>query len=175
MDTRFERTKGEIEYFTPPEIIKALGPFDLDPCSSNRRPFNTAKIHFFSGGLQRKWTGRIWLNPPYGNQARFWLDKLAIHGNGIALTYARTETEKMFFRYVWPSITGIMFLKGRLHFYDLNGKRLGPAGSPSCLLAYGIKNALILKNSDLEGHFLWNNKPDIFKLIYYKFILCQQK
>ncbi len=40
------------------------------------------------------------LNPPYGEQTERWLAKLAKHGNGIALVYARTET-KMFFDSVW--------------------------------------------------------------------------
>lgn len=170
MDTRFENTKGEIEYFTPPEILKPLGQFDLDPSSSDKRPWDTAKVHYSAMGLQKKWHGRVWLNPPYGTQAKYWLKKLSEHGNGIALTYARTETKKMFFKYVWPCATAILFLEGRICFYKSSGKQLGPAGSPSVLIAYGVKNALILKHSKLEGKFLWINKPNIFMLIYYNIL-----
>ena len=34
------------EWLTPPEIIKALGPFDLDPCSPINRPWDTARKHY---------------------------------------------------------------------------------------------------------------------------------
>ena len=48
------------EWLTPPEIIKALGPFDLDPCAPVVRPWDTAKIHYTTtdNGLQREWRGR---------------------------------------------------------------------------------------------------------------------
>ena len=39
MDTSFDRSKtGKDEWLTPLEIIRALGEFDLDPCSPVRRP-----------------------------------------------------------------------------------------------------------------------------------------
>lgn len=34
------------EWLTPPEIVSALGPFDLDPCSPVERPWPTAAQHF---------------------------------------------------------------------------------------------------------------------------------
>jgi hypothetical protein len=82
------------EWLTPPSIIRALGEFDLDPCSPITRPWPTAKNHYTinDNGLLLPWTGRVWMNPPYGNTMVNWLKKLANHGNGIALTFARTET-----------------------------------------------------------------------------------
>ena len=42
MDTAFERSAGgKDEWLTPPEIIKALGTFDLDPCASTTRSWPT--------------------------------------------------------------------------------------------------------------------------------------
>ena len=34
------------EWLTPPSILKALGHFDLDPCASKNRPWNTAGVHY---------------------------------------------------------------------------------------------------------------------------------
>ena len=53
MDTAFERsTVGKDEWLTPPEIIKALGTFDLDPCASSTRPWPRASgIMFLKGRL----------------------------------------------------------------------------------------------------------------------------
>jgi hypothetical protein len=47
-------------------------------------------------GLQKEWVGRVYLNPPYGKGMERWLEKLKHHGNGIALIFARTETQCFF-------------------------------------------------------------------------------
>lgn len=39
-------TTNNDEWLTPPFIIKALGPFDLDPCSPVNRPWDTAMRHY---------------------------------------------------------------------------------------------------------------------------------
>ena len=95
MNTTFERvSQGKDEWLTPPEIIKSLGEFDLDPCSPINRPWDTAKKHFNINdmGLMQNWEGRVWMNPPYGSETGNWLGKLRLHGNGIALVFARTDT-----------------------------------------------------------------------------------
>ena len=110
------------EWLTPPSILKRLGEFDLDPCSPVDRPWNTANKHYtkIDNGLIQEWNGRVWLNPPYGLVAAAWLDKMANHNNGIALIFARTET-KMFFEFIWDKADALLFLEGRLFFYDVNG------------------------------------------------------
>lgn len=148
------------EWLTPPEIIEKLGPFDLDPCSPVVRPWDTAKYHYtiVNDGLSMTWKSshRIWLNPPYGLEAREWLKRMAEHGNGIALVFARTETQ-MFFKWVWPYCTGVLFFKGRLSFYYVNGtKARCNGGGPSVLIAYGRSNAEALKSSGISGKFLPN-------------------
>jgi hypothetical protein len=52
-------TKNNDEWLTPPEIIKSLGVFDLDPCSSIIRPWNTAIKHYNinDDGLNKKREG----------------------------------------------------------------------------------------------------------------------
>lgn len=82
------------EWLTPPEIVHALGDFDLDPCAPVRRPWSTATHHYtvLDNGLTKPWFSRVWMNPPYGRETGIWLNKLAVHGDGIALVFARTET-----------------------------------------------------------------------------------
>ena len=125
MNTSFERSaNGKSEWLTPPEIIKALGEFDLDPCAPVNRPWDTAKKHYTitDNGLRQTWEGRVWLNPPYGNETAEWMKRLALHGDGIALTFARTET-RMFFESIWGKADAILFLKGRLRFYNVDGTK----------------------------------------------------
>lgn len=144
------------EWLTPPEIIRDLGPFDLDPCAPIVRPWDTAKKHYTieDNGLMQEWEGFVWCNPPYGLQAKDWLRKLLWHNNGIALIFARTETD-MFFRYVWPWANSIFFFDGRLHFYSVNGERSKiNAGAPSCLIAYGREADERLKRTKLKGKYI---------------------
>lgn len=159
MNTSFERSKeGTSVWLTPPEIIHALGGFDLDPCAAINQPWLTAKRHYTikDDGLKKIWgvDSRVFLNPPYGSQTGRWLKKLSEHGNGIALIFARTET-KMFFDYIWPEAHAILFLKGRLSFYNADGtKGNSNAGAPSCLIGYGIENSLALWKCELEGKYI---------------------
>lgn len=106
---------GTDVWLTPPAIIKSLGEFDLDPCASIDRPWDTAKKHYTieDNGLAQKWNGRVWCNPPYGPGMAPFLKKMVEHGNGISLIFARTET-KAFFDYVWAGggrQTQLCFLK----------------------------------------------------------------
>jgi hypothetical protein len=155
-ETLHDNKGGKDEWLTPPYVVEALGDFDLDPCSPIVRPWDTAKNHFNinDDGLNKEWLGRVWCNPPYGDQAKLWLEKCAKHGNCIALTFARTET-KMFFESVWDKADAVFFIKGRLKFYHVTGEEGGSAGAPSVLIAYGKENAEILKNCNLKGKFLY--------------------
>ena len=133
--------------------------FDLDPCSPINRPWNTARNHYTidDNGLIKKWFGRVWLNPPYGNAVSVWLDLMAKHNNGIALVSARTET-KWFYKYIWSAAHSVLFLKGRLTFYNNDGSKANnSSGAPSCLIAYDENNTDALINSGLEGYLLFMN------------------
>ena len=138
-------TAGNDEWLTPPDIIKALGEFDVDPCSPINRPWDTAKIHYNKNddGLAKPWEGRVWCNPPYGRETFKWIDKLATHNNGVALIFARTETIG-FHEQVWQRADAIFFFKGRLKFHYVDGTVGGAANAPSCLISYGNQNTIAL-------------------------------
>jgi hypothetical protein len=136
-------SRGEKDvWLTPPELIAALGPFDLDPCAPVDRPWDTATRHLTvdDDGLVTPWPADafVWCNPPYGPETWAWLDLLAAHpAGGIALVFARTETAG-FFASVWAKATSILFIEGRLYFHHADGRRAAAnAGGPSCLIAYG--------------------------------------
>jgi hypothetical protein len=147
---------GKDEWLTPPHILYALGSFDLDPCAPVNRPWPTADEHYtiLDNGLSKPWHGRVWCNPPYGIEAEKWLARLADHGRGTALIYARTETD-MFFTQVWEKATALLFLRGRLFFHHVNGIRAAyNSGGPSVLIAYGKQDANILGKCGLPGQYL---------------------
>lgn len=160
MNTLFETgndggTATTHDWLTPPEILSALGGFDLDPCASEHQPWATAARQFTirDDGLKTEWAGRVWCNPPYGPFAGRWLERCAAHGNAIAFVFARTETA-MFQDHVWPKASGMLFLRGRVQFRLPGGGRSGPAGAPSVLIAYGDGNAEVLARCSVPGFFV---------------------
>jgi hypothetical protein len=140
-------------WLTPPEIINALGPFDLDPCAAVDQPWDTAEKHYTieDDGLTQHWHGFVWCNPPFGPEAATWLRRMADHGNGIALVPARTET-RWFVSEVWDAADGVLFLHGRPHFHHPDGTRgRANSGAPICLIGYGNHAVARLRSSLLVG------------------------
>ena len=151
---------GDTEvWLTPPDILAALGSFDLDPCAAPEpRPWATADRHIVRAqdGLTQPWHGRVWLNPPYGGPAIIgpWMRRMADHGQGIALIFARTETA-VFFETVWSRASALLFLRGRLHFHRPDGTRADHnSGAPSVLIAYGTLDRMTLGQCDRAGQFV---------------------
>jgi hypothetical protein len=140
------------EWLTPPEILKHLGPFDLDPCSAIVRPWNCASVNWtiVDDGLNKDWFGRVWLNPPFNRYERpKWMEKMQAHNNGIMLIPAACETAS-FYQHVCYRASGILMLEGRPHFYFNNGNRAkANSGCTICLVAYGLQNLNWLQNSNL--------------------------
>ena len=155
-------------WLTPRFVVDALGSFDLDPCAApSPRPWATAEVHYeapIQDGLTLEWFGRTWLNPPYGQDTGRWLRRLADHGAGTALIFARTETE-MFCDYVWRRADALMFLRGRLHFCYPDGRRAAAnAGAPSVLVAYGENDVEHLLRSGLDGQIVGLRAPVLVHL-----------
>lgn len=148
------------DWLTPPEIVKALGRFDLDPCAFPDQFFRTATrmVAPPDDGLAEEWAGRVWLNPPYGDQLGIWLERLARHGDGIALVPSRTEVESWFWPFVWEAADAILFLRGRLYFRKPDGSKAGNAGHGSILAAYGAGNVEALRRSGIPGRLVPNGR-----------------
>lgn len=147
-------TDNNDEWLTPPDLISALGVFDLDPCAPINRPWDTAKTHLdkTQDGLKTPWFGRVWLNPPYK-----WLAKLADHGKGVALIFARTET-KGFHEVVWGRAHSVFFFQGRIHFHYVDGRRSDGANAPSCLVAYSPSDTASIEEAWLNGKLVYLRK-----------------
>lgn len=149
------------EWYTPRELFRALNvQFDLDPCSPGQDivPWIPAQIHLTirDDGLTANWFGNVFMNPPYGSDTPKWMRRLVKHGNGIALVFARPDTQ-WFHAYV-PKADAVCFIKGRLHFVpaekaafyaDGQYKPKAGCGAASMLVAYGSHNAASLFESQL--------------------------
>lgn len=79
------------------------------------------------------------------------MQRCAKHKNVIALTFARTDT-RLFHEVIFPSMAGILFIKGRLKFCHVDGTSGGTAGAPSCLIAFDRQNVEALQSSGIDGY-----------------------
>ena len=151
MNTSFQKTTASDEWGTPWEIVHALGEFDLDPCASNANHKSTDFYTKEDDGLAQPWHGRVWCNPPYSQPALYqFCEKMAEHGNGILLIFARTGN-KAWQEIIFPKATAILFLRKRIQFVDNQGFRGGSAGCDSALIAFGWENVAALEKCGIEG------------------------
>lgn len=146
-----------VDWYTPPWVFEALGlEFDLDPCQPEAKiPWIPAKRHYClaDDGLEKKWDGLVWLNPPYGKHTPDWLKKMHKHRNGIALVFARTDCA--WFHNYCTKADAILFLSGRIKFVDgLCVTGGGGAGSGSMLIAWGDTAVDALERIRARGLFL---------------------
>lgn len=150
--------KKSVEWYTPKWIFDELDiPFDLDPCSPwDFETFVPAKTKFtiFDDGLSREWSGRVWLNPPYGPDTGFWMRRLIAHGNGIALVFSRTDAE--WCQQAMRACTAMLFMSGRIAFVPgiENAHKADRAGAGTVLFAFGADNAGALEKMSGHGIFI---------------------
>lgn len=135
-------TSATSEWLTPQHIIErviaCMGAIDLDPCSnSNTHPHVPAREHFSKAenGLTRRWAGRVYMNPPYGDEIKEWVERLLscyIAGDvqeAIALLPARTDTAWLAPLWDYP----LCFVRGRLRFVGASNS----APFPSVIVYFG--------------------------------------
>lgn len=113
---------------TDPAVFAALdakfGPFTLDPCSSAE---NAKCPRFFTrddDGLAQEWTGRVYVNPPYGRHGggiKAWMQKAYEASQStaeIVVCLVPSRTGSSWFQ-DWAMRGEVRFLRGRLKFGEL--------------------------------------------------------
>lgn len=150
------------DYLTDPKIVRALGPFDLDPCCPKRMPWRTAKRMFCApgdDGLALDWRGRrAFMNPPYRGVLR-WARKFAANGSGIALLNGRS-TETRATQLVMERSTAIWFPLGRLTFFRPSGKPYPGKWFPSLLIGLTALDARKLEAAaERFGGTVYRKRP----------------
>lgn len=148
------------EWYTPPEIFKALGlTFDLDPASSGN-DFVPARHRYTKecDGLRQRWFGVVWLNPPFGprNGVVPWLDRFFEHGQGIVLVPARTSAG-WFHDYI-PRADAVLFPRGKTKFVRPDGSVGKSPGHGVVLAACGGECADALRYGGLGIFYLTSKK-----------------
>lgn len=142
------------EWYTPPHVFAALGAdFDVDVASPGQdvTPWIPAGRFITAKSLSVEWSGRVWMNPPFGGRNGLdpWLNKFFNHGCGIALTPDRTSAP--WWQDYAPRADAILFVAPKLKFIGRDGK---PGTSPAqgtCLMALGHANVRALKRAASNG------------------------
>lgn len=120
---------GENEWYTPREFIQkaraVLGSIDLDPASSHDANLTVKATTFYSkedDGLAKKWSGTVWLNPPYSRDLMpKFCEKLAGHFDAgdvtSAILVAHNNTDTGWFHRLSKSCAAACFPSRRIRFY----------------------------------------------------------
>jgi len=160
------RTTGKFSdtYLTPPNLIRALGEFDFDPCCPSNMPWRTAKQMIREtdpeeDGLKTEWFGRVWCNPPY-SKIMPWVIKMIKHNHGIMLLPAKSQDTR-WAQTAIQSASIVLFLKNRIMFCLPDGTPTTGKWSPNMLLAFGDDDANMLiqlnkTNKDFLGILVIN-------------------
>lgn len=127
---------GNNEWYTPAEYIEAarsaMGSIDTDP-ASNEIANRIVKAAVFytaeTNGLDKTWSGNVWLNPPYASDliGKF-IDKLIAERRNFrqAIVLVNNATETEWFNRLISVASAVCFPKSRVKFYMPDGKTGAP-------------------------------------------------
>jgi len=121
---------------TPQEFFdkyNQLYDFEIDVCASKENAKCTKFYTKEDDGLSKEWTGKCWMNPPYGRTIKQWMKKAyesSLNGaTVVCLVPSRTDT-------AWwhdYAVKGqIEFIRGRLKF----GGNKNSAPFPSAVVIF---------------------------------------
>ncbi len=141
------------DWYTPQAVFDALGcTFDLDVAGDANAPAYCvpAPVALSGMGLEQRWSGYVWVNPPFGgrNGITPWLDKFIAHGNGIALTPDRTSAP--WFQAALPHMDAVLFTR-KIRFLRPDGTEGKSPSNGTALMAIGWKGASALIRAAEHG------------------------
>ena len=154
---------GENEWYTPKEYIesarKVMSCIDLDPASSliANKTVNAEKIYTIDdNGLDKKWNGNVWLNPPYsGDLVGKFAEKLkaSFENKDInqAVVMVNNATETQWFNNMISVASAVVFPKTRIKFIDVNGNQGNSPLQGQCFIYIGDKRERFLEVFKIYG------------------------
>jgi ParB family chromosome partitioning protein len=137
--THVAKNTGEVEWYTPPEYIEAarrvMRGIDLDPASCLTANETVKAKRFYSkdnNGLDKDWSGRVWMNPPYAKgEVDAFAEKLAaevrVKKVSEACVLVNNATDTGWFQTLADVASAVCFTLGRVKFLDRDNR---PVGAP---------------------------------------------
>lgn len=163
------QTSSNVEWYTPANIIEAarrtMGGIDLDPASSaqaNRIVRATHYITSVDDGICMPWSGRIWLNHPFGRQSNpLWIAKLCdLYANGYVtqaccITFACTSEEWFVPLFNFP----MCFLRPRTNYIGPDGEPVRGVTKGSVVTYMGNNSHLFCRYFGELGNIMFPAEP----------------
>lgn len=141
------------EWYTPKYIFDALTcRFDMDVAAPFEGPPHVPCDGWLHDrGLERHWSGFVWMNPPFGGRNGIvpWLDKFFAHGNGIALTPDRTSAP--WWQDAARKADAILFVNGKVKFIRPDGSLGKQPGNGTTLFSIGGEGFKALERAEKAG------------------------
>lgn len=158
-------SSATVEWYTPREYIEAarcvMGAIDLDPasCAEANATVRASRCYTAADdGLSRPWSGRVWLNPPYGrsesgesNQgvwATALIGKYQLGEIDEAVLLVNATTDRLWFRQLWGC--ALCFAYERIRFIAPGGER---CSSPTHGNVFAYVGPNVQAFSDVFGQF----------------------
>lgn len=147
------------EWYTPAAVIDAarevLGDIDLDPASNAFAQNVVQATDYFDAetdGLAQPWSGRVFMNPPYGAACPKFVAKAlqeyeAGNVSAAVLLLSGYSFDTQWFRPLWRYL--LCFTDGRIRFYNA----LGEPGRPSTASVFVYLGPDRQRFAEVFGHF----------------------
>ena len=133
------------DWETPPDLFKVgcdyfgISPL-LDVCATAQN--SLCKYHYDHDALNRPFDMPFWCNPPFSELKKWirkcYLEHVKHNVSGLMLTFAKTDT-LAFHDYVFGGKAELLFLRGRVKFWNKGIPSINPAPYASCFIFYRQK------------------------------------
>jgi len=134
------------DWETPPDLFKVgcdyfgISPL-LDVCATAQN--SLCKYHYDHDALNRPFDMPFWCNPPFSELKKWirkcYLEHVKHNVSGLMLTFAKTDTHA-FHDYVFSKESvSLLFIRGRVHFYDKGIRSKNPSPYASCFIFFREK------------------------------------
>ena len=151
--THIVNNSGNQEHYTPRRFTDSarvvMGSIDLDPASNNIANSWIKAKKFFSKeeqGLDKDWSGNVWMNPPYDSKTlKLFVHKIIDSKNirsAIVLCNNNTDTKNGQLLFDWCD--AVCMVSGRIKFMMPDGKE-NKSPLQGQIIYYKGNNATIFK------------------------------
>lgn len=168
-DPHVTYNSGENEWYTPKKYIESarlvMGSIDTDPASSelaNKTVKATIYYTEETNGLNQKWGGNVWMNPPYSQPlinefSTKLVEKYNVGEFNQACILVNNATETQFYQLLMMCCSAICFIKGRIKFIDENGLATGAPLQGQTIIYYGNNIKKFADEFSKYGQVLYAN------------------
>jgi len=162
-DVHVSLNTGEYEWYTPGEYVEAaktvMGVIDVDPASSDVANETVKAKKFYTSdntGLDKKWAGNVWMNPPYSQPlvslfCAAFAEKLDAGEIKQGCVLINNITETSIGQNLMKLCSTVCFPAGRIKFLDKNNEPLGAPLQGQMILYFGDKAKLFIKQFSQFG------------------------